>query len=105
MSRHDLLRHFKTLDIGSSLVISTTFVLFALSLMLKGLTHDILLETGVFLVSVKLIIMSHESNIMKKSMETKLDAMHNVLLKNDECKNPDSSQFNNNDGDKWKELT
>lgn len=78
----------KGLDIGSLLVISITFVLFVLSLILKGITHEILLESGVFLVSVKLIIMSHKSQVMKKSMETKLDAIHDAVVK--ECGNRDS---------------
>lgn len=76
---------FKTLDIGSSLVIGVTSVLFALSLLLKGFTHELLLESAVFLVSVKLIIMSHNSNVMKQSMESKLDDIQNVLR--DECNN------------------
>lgn len=68
-------------------------MLFALSLFLKGLTHDILLETGGFLVSVKLIIMSHESNLMKKSMVSRLNDIHDALIKHDDCNNQDSGQF------------
>jgi predicted tellurium resistance membrane protein TerC len=76
-----LFGRFRALDIGSLLVVVTTFVLFALALFLKGLTHDILLETGVFLVSVKLILLSHESNRMKKSMDSKLNDIHDMLTK------------------------
>lgn len=94
MSKNILFRRFKALDIGSLLVIIITFVLFGLSLFLKGLTHDILLETGVFLVSVKLIIMSHESNLMKKAMETKLNDIYDALLKYCDCNNQDSWHFN-----------
>ena len=50
-----MLKHF---DVGSVFVIIITFVLFALALFTKGFTHDLLLEAGVFLVSVKLIIMA-----------------------------------------------
>ena len=32
-------------------------------LFLKGFTHDLLLEAGVFLVSVKLILMSYRSSL------------------------------------------
>ena len=46
------------MDIASIVVIVITFVLFAIAVFEKGLTHDLLLEAGVFLVSVKLIIMS-----------------------------------------------
>ena len=44
------------------IVIVLTFVLFAVALFTKGLTHDMLLEAGVFLVSVKLILMSHRNS-------------------------------------------
>ncbi|MFC1875707.1 hypothetical protein ACFL2E_00305 [Thermodesulfobacteriota bacterium] len=53
----------KNLDTGSLIVILVTFVLFALALFTKGFTHDLLLETGVFLVSVKLIIMAYRNNV------------------------------------------
>ena len=42
-------QHF---DLGSLIVIIITFVLFALALFTKGFTHDLLLEAGVFLVSI-----------------------------------------------------
>jgi hypothetical protein len=48
----------KRFDPGSLLVIVITFILFVAALFTKGFTHDLLLEAGVFLVSVKLIIMS-----------------------------------------------
>lgn len=44
----------------SALVILLTFVFFVLALFTKGLTHDLLLEAGVFLVSAKLIIMAYK---------------------------------------------
>lgn len=44
------------LDRASGIVIGMTFVLFAASLLVKGLTHDIFLEGGVLLVSIKLIL-------------------------------------------------
>ena len=43
------------------IVIVVTFILFAIALFTKGFTHDLLLEAGVFLVSVKLILMSHKN--------------------------------------------
>jgi len=46
----------KYIDTASLSVIAITLVLFGLALFLTGFTHDLLLETGVFLVSVKLII-------------------------------------------------
>ena len=46
----NFLRH---LDIVSQLVILTTFVLFVVALFIKGFGHGLLLEAGVFLISVK----------------------------------------------------
>ena len=85
---------FKNLDIESAVVICITFVLFVLALIIKGLTHEILLEAAVFLVSVKLIIMAGKSNVMKKSIETKLDAIHDSLVKIDECNNRTEGEVN-----------
>jgi hypothetical protein len=52
-------KHF---DTGSLVVIVITFVLFTVALFTKGFTHDLLLEAGVFLVSVKLILMAYRNN-------------------------------------------
>lgn len=75
------MRFGKSLDTGSLIVIVITFVLFSLALVTKGFTHDLLLESGVFLVSVKLIILAHRSNVMKESLDKKLDAIHEAILK------------------------
>ena len=45
----------KTPDVLSLVVIAITFALFSLALFSKGFTHDLLLEAGVLLVSVKSI--------------------------------------------------
>jgi hypothetical protein len=45
-------------DLASFVVVLLTFILFAVALFVKGFTHDILLEAGVLLVSVKLIMTS-----------------------------------------------
>ncbi len=71
---------YKVLDSGTLTVIIVTFVLFALSLFTKGLTHDLLLEAGVFLISVKLIILAYKSNVMKESIENKLDIIHAAII-------------------------
>ena len=55
---------FKSSDPWAFIVIGLSFGLFGLALILKGFTHDVLLEAGVFLVSVKLIVMA------KKNAET-----------------------------------
>ena len=40
-----------------------TLVLFVVALFAKGLTHDLLLEAGVFLVSVKLILAAYKNSV------------------------------------------
>ncbi len=54
------MKHF---DKGSLIVIAVTFILFVSALFFTGFTHDLLLEAGVFLVSVKLIIMAHKASV------------------------------------------
>ncbi len=56
-------------NIGSLIVIFMTMLLFVLALFFKGFTHDLLLEAGVFLVSVKLIIMSYKSSVTSKEIK------------------------------------
>ena len=55
-------------DTGSLVVILITFILFVAALFTKGLTHDLLLETGVFLVSVKLILMGYKNSVVSKEI-------------------------------------
>jgi len=65
------IRHY--FDAGSLLVIFITFVLFVAALYFTGFTHDLLLEAGVFLVSVKLILMSYKNTVAS-------DKLHNELV-------------------------
>jgi len=71
-------KHF---DIGSLIVIAITFVLFTMALFTQGLTHDILLEAGVFLVSVKLIIMAYRSSRTSKEISKELSDIKSMLEK------------------------
>jgi hypothetical protein len=71
-----LRNHF---DPWSLVVIILTFVLFILALFIKGVTHDLLLEAGVFLVSLKLILMSHKNSVLAQETEERLDAIYNLL--------------------------
>ena len=61
------------LGLTSFAVIILTFVLFVAALFTKGWTHDLLLEAGVFLVSVKLIIMSFRNTVAVEAIKNKLD--------------------------------
>ena len=69
----------KHVDNGSVLVIGTTFSLFVLALFVKGLAHDILLEAGVFLVSVKLIIMAYKASISAENIKNELKDIKEIL--------------------------
>ena len=63
----------KYLGPGTTLVILTTLVLFIAALFMKGFTRDLLLEAAVFLVSVKLIIMSYRNSKGVEAIQDKLD--------------------------------
>ena len=69
----------KRFDIGSKAVILITLVLFILALFTKGLTHDILLEAGVFLVSAKLIFLSYQHSVASEKIQNELEKIHNLL--------------------------
>ena len=71
----------KYLDIGSIIVILITFILFILALFTKGLTHDILLEAGILLVSVKLIMMAYSNNVFYKDIIEELKKLNQRLNK------------------------
>ena len=69
----------KYFDSWSVLVMVITLVLFITALFLKGLSHDLLLEAGVFLVSVKLILMGYKSNASSASIQKKLDEIYSAV--------------------------
>lgn len=58
---------------GTALVILITLVLFIAAIFMKGFTHDLLLETAVFLVSVKLMIMGYRNSKGVETIQEKLD--------------------------------
>jgi hypothetical protein len=67
-------KHF---DFGSIVVIVITLVLFVVALFTKGFTHDLLLEAGVFLVSVKLILMAYHNSVTTKTILKELEDIKN----------------------------
>jgi hypothetical protein len=69
----------KYLDLGTQLTLAITLVLFTIALFEKGFTHDLLLEAGVFLVSVKLVIMSFKANASLGAVDAQLSAMNASL--------------------------
>jgi len=76
-------KHF---DLGSLIVILVTFILFLVSLFVKGLTHDILLEAGVLLVSIKLILMSYKLTVSEGSLHAKLNTIYDELIRAGLCR-------------------
>ena len=67
------------LDAGSIIIIVITFVLFGIALFTKGFTHDMLLEAGVFLVSVKLIMMAVKNANHSRKLENELIEIKELL--------------------------
>ena len=71
----------KYLDLGSRLIIAITFILFVAALFTTGFSHELFLEAGVLLVSIKLIIMSHKNSISNKELLKRLDEIKLKLTK------------------------
>ncbi len=73
-----ILEHF---DLSSMLIIAVTFVLFAIALFSTGFTHDLFLESGVLLVSVKLIIMAYKNSRANQKIMQELHDIKKLLDK------------------------
>ena len=67
------------IDLATLAVIAITLVLFALAVIEKGLTHELLLEAGVFLVSVKLMLMGAKASLTADETQARLDAIQSAL--------------------------
>ena len=80
----------KYLSTADLVVIIITFILFTVALFVKGFTHDLLLEAGVLLVSVKLIMMNYKLYTSSSKITEKLSSIEDMLrdLKSPE-KNPE----------------
>lgn len=66
-------------DTGSLLTIVITLILFIVALFTKGFTHDLLLEAGVFLVSVKLILMGYKNSVVSRKILDDLERIKSRL--------------------------
>jgi len=66
---------------ANSIVIIITFILFAGALLTKGFTHDLLLEAGVFLVSVKLILATYQIKLLSEKIDDRLDKIEKAIKK------------------------
>ena len=67
----------RSFDPWSAVVIVLTLVLFLVSIFVKGFTHELLLEAGVFLVSV--ILMAQKNSLSAKMTAQQLDRLSRVL--------------------------
>jgi hypothetical protein len=68
-------------DPWSLATMAVTLVLFIGALMTKGFTHDLLLETGVFLVSAKLIIMAYKNSVTADAIQSQLQEIKAMIRK------------------------
>ena len=66
-------------DPASMVVILITLVLFIAALFYKGFTHDLLLEAGVFLVSLKLILMSYKNGVFINDLNKELKQIKELI--------------------------
>lgn len=80
------------LDLGSRIVIVVTFVLFAAAAWAQGLGHDLLLEAGVFLVSVKLILMAYKNSVANRLIDRRLDRIEALLTQSADDKPASSAR-------------
>ena len=69
----------KYFDTTTIIIIIITLVLFIAALFTKGFSHDLFLEAGVFLVSVKLILMSYNNSVMNQKMFEELEKIKSKL--------------------------
>jgi hypothetical protein len=74
------------IDTGSLIVAVVTLLFFVAALFAKGLTHDLFLEAGVFLVSVKIILMAHRNGVATRDLNQKLDKVLESLTALDNTK-------------------
>ena len=70
------MRHF---DPWIIIVIVITVLLFTVALFVKGFTHNLLLEAGVLLVSIKLIMMAYRNSINYNNIKKDLNEIRRLL--------------------------
>lgn len=75
---------FKHFDLGSVLVIVVTFILFGIAVFTTGFTHALFLESGVFLVSVKLIVMAYKNSVHMTKIEDDLSEIKEMIKNSSE---------------------
>jgi hypothetical protein len=69
----------KYFDPGTIIVIIITVLLFIVALFVKGFTHNLLLEAGVLLVSIKLIMMAYRNSLNYRDLKKELTEIRQLL--------------------------
>jgi len=69
----------KFFDPGTIVVIIITIFLFVVAIFVKGFTHELLLEAGVLLVSIKLIMMSYRNSLNYIDIKKELSELKQLL--------------------------
>jgi hypothetical protein len=69
----------KYFDNGTIIVILVTALLFIAALFVKGFTHELLLEAGVLMVSIKLIMMAYRNNLNYDELKKELHEIKQLL--------------------------
>jgi len=69
-------KHF---GLANMVVIVLTIILFGVALFTTGFTHDLLLEAGVLLVSIKLIMMSYKTSVSNRELIEKINEISEKL--------------------------
>ena len=76
----------KYFDRGTIIVIVITVLLFTVALFVKGFTHNLLLEAGVLLVSIKLILMAYRNSINYSDFKKELNEIRRLLKEKSQIK-------------------
>jgi hypothetical protein len=69
----------KYFDTGTIFVIIVTGLLFTVALFVKGFTHELLLEAGVLMVSIKLIMMAYRNSLNFDELKKELHDIKTLL--------------------------
>jgi hypothetical protein len=69
----------KYFDTGTISVIMVTGLLFIVALFVKGFTHELLLEAGVLMVSIKLIMMAYRNSLNYEELKKELHDIKTLL--------------------------
>ncbi len=75
------MRNIHRKDPWTLVVMIVTLLLFIGSLITKGFTHDLLLEAGVFLISVKLMIMAYKNRLTADAIQNQLQEIKVMITK------------------------